>query len=385
MSHQTNLINAPVTMPSDMAAVLRISGTDLQANCQAGVIKKWAKYKPIQYSQVEQLTDRRRQLQNYGLINIPTWSNINKMANYMFNINREPVNYPDCGDKPVFWGYQRPSSYFRLSDFSNEAKTLGYFHGAEAPVGEIKYSSYTIESNGHLRIEYKMGAQDVRTIALGDLTYPRNLSKSVGNMYFGIMLYKPSTGVTYAVTQSNTVSQMTGATVDINGLTSSFNGTYKCFPFISADQISFTSNLGQLTDGDFISLAEEDPDIISIGSSIIKMDIVEDTFVAWRLSSVSMRNLQISISLENNSYQGNLGATVYFEVFNSSNQPMTSATRTVSGVAYGARTILDTEIDMEQYSHLLTAYSVKATVTPTIGLSVATTSATCLVTDGRPR
>ena len=72
MSHQTNVINAPVTMPSDMAAVLRISGTDLQANCQAQQINMWAKYKPIQYSQVTQLSDSRRASLNYGLINIPT-------------------------------------------------------------------------------------------------------------------------------------------------------------------------------------------------------------------------------------------------------------------------------------------------------------------------
>lgn len=381
MAHQTNLINAPVTMPSDMAAVLSISGTDLQANCQAGVIKKWAKYKPIQYSQVEQLTDRRRQLQNYGLINIPTWSNINKMANYLFNIDRSSTNFPDCGDKPLFWGYQKPSSYFRLSDFSNEAKTLGYFHGAEAPIGDIYTINYTIESSGHLRIIYNMGAQDSRTIALGDLTYPRNLSKSVGNMYFGIMLYKPSTGVTYAVTQSNTVSQMNGAYVDINGLSSSFNGTYKCFPFISADQISFTSNLGQLTNGDFIAFVEEEPDTISIGTTMVKMDITEDTFGAWRETG-NTRLLYLTITLENNSYQGNLGATIFFEVFNSSNTVIKTDSYTVSGIPYGGQSSIQTSIDMQSHALLLSAYSVKATVTPTSGLSVATSTASCLVTDG---
>ena len=382
MSHQTNVINAPVTMPSDMAAILSISGTDLQANCQAQQINMWAKYKPIQYSQVTQLSDSRRASLNYGLINIPTWGNINKMINFWLGIDTSSTNYPDCGIQPIYWGYNRPSSYFRLSDFSNEAKTLGYLHSAEAPIGQVTATSYTIDSSGHLRIIYSMGAQDSRTIALGDLSYPRNLSKSVGNMYFGVILYNTSTGTKYAVTQSTTVSQMSsyGAYVDINGLSSSFNGTYKVFPFISADQISFTSSLGGYTNGDFIALQE--PETISVGSTIIRMSILEGSLNAYRDISQSTRNLYVNITLVNDSYQGNLGASVLFEIFNSASGLITSATRTVSGVGYNSSQLLSTAIDMESLTNLNAAYSVRATVTPTSGINVATTTAICTVTTG---
>ena len=382
MSHTQNVINAPVTMPSDMAAVLSISGTDLQSNCQSQKINMWAKYKPIQYAQVETLSDSRRATLNYGLINIPTWGNINKMINFWLGLDTSSTNYPDCGIQPIYWGYQRPSSYFRLGDFSNAAKTLGYFHGAEAPIGNVTASSYTIDSSGHLRIIYSLGAQDSRTIALSDLIYPRQLSKSVGNMYFGVILYNTSNGTKYAVTQTTTVSQMSsyGAYVDINGLTSSFNGTYKVFPFISADQISFTSSLSGYTNGDFIALQEYET--ISIGSTIVKMSILEESLNAYRDTSQSTRNLFVNITLVNDQYQGSLGATVLFEIFNSSSGLITSATRTVSPIAANAAYLLSTSIDMSSLVYLNAAYSVRATVTPSSGTNVATTTAICTVTNG---
>lgn len=382
MAHTQNVINAPVTMPSDIAAVLSISGTSLQANCQAGNLNMWAKYKPIQYNTGEQLTDSQRVASNYGIINIPTWANINKMANFWLGIDTSSTNAPDCGIKPIYWGYNRPSSKFRLSDFSNQAKTLGYFHGAEAPIGNATASSYTIDSSGHLRIIYSLGAQDSRTIALSDLSYPRQLSKSVGNMYFGVMLYNTSNGTKYAVTQTTTVSQMSsyGAYVDINGLTSSFNGTYKVFPFISADQISFTSSLSGYTNGDFIALQEYET--ISIGSTIVKMSILEESLNAYRDTSQSTRNLFVNITLVNDQYQGSLGATVLFEIFNSSSGLITSATRTVSPIAANASYLLSTSIDMSSLVNLNAAYSVRATVTPSSGTNVATTTAICTVTSG---
>lgn len=382
MAHTQNVINAPVTMPSDMAAVLSISGTNLQANCQAGNLNMWAKYKPIQYNTGEQLTDSQRASSNYGIINIPTWANINKMANFWLGIDTSSTNAPDCGIQPIYWGYNRPSSNFRLSDFSNQAKTLGYFNGAEAPIGNATASSYTIDSSGHLRIIYSLGAQDSRTIALSDLSYPRQLSKSVGNMYFGVMLYNTSNGTKYAVTQTTTVSQMSsyGAYVDINGLTSAFNGTYKVFPFISADQISFTSSLSGYTNGDFIALQEYET--ISIGSTIVKMSILEESLNAYRDTSQSTRNLFVNITLVNDQYQGSLGATVLFEIFNSSSGLITSATRTVSPIAANASYLLSTSIDMSSLVNLNAAYSVRATVTPSSGTNVATTTAICTVTSG---
>ena len=112
------------------------------------------------------------------------------------------------------------------------------------------------------------------------------------------------------------------------------------------------------------------------------MSILEGSLNAYRDISQSTRNLYVNITLVNDSYQGNLGASVLFEIFNSASGLITSATRTVSGVVYNSSQLLSTAIDMESLTQLNAAYSVRATVTPTSGINVATTTAICTVTTG---
>lgn len=384
MSHTSNTIKAPVVMPNDIAAVLQVPGTNLQELCQAPSINMWAKYKPVPYNQKEILSDYRRRQLNYGIINIPTWSNINKMANFWLGINTSSTNAPDCGVQSIYWGYQRPSSYFRLSDFSDENKLYGYFHGAEAPIGFSKFSEYTIDSSGHLRIIYNVGSNlgDNYNIGLADLVYPRSLSKSVGDMYFGVILRKQGQNDCYAVT-SMKASEMpsTGAYVDISGLTATFNGTYEIFPFLSADQISFTNALGQLTDGDFIALQK--PEVVGIGVTIIRMNIIDQSLSAYRDIASSTRNLYTKVTLLNDEYEGSLGATVTFEIFNSQGSPVISSVdRTVSNIGAGASYTLSTAIDMGSLVNLNAAASVRISVYPNKGVNRATTWASCTVTTG---
>lgn len=382
MSHTSNTINAPVTMPDDIAAVLSISGTDLQEICQSPAINMWAKFKPIARQQKEILTDAQRASQNYGLINIPTWSNINKMANFWLGIDTSDTNAPDCGKQPAYWAYQRPSSYFRLSDFSNEGKTLGYFHSAEAPIGNSLSTEYTISGSGYLRINYASGHLESRTIALADLSYPRALSKSIGNMYFGVMLYNVSSGNKYVVTQTTKVSELGtyGAWVEITGLTQAFNGTYKIFPFISADQIPFTSETGQMTNGDYIALQE--PEVVGIGTTIVRMNILDQSLNAFRNTAQSTRLLYLNITLLNNAFEGTLGASVKFDVYNASDVFMKTHTVTVADFPADTAKHVSAQIDMSNLLDLRAAYSVRATVTPNYGINRVDTTAVCLVTDG---
>ena len=132
MAHSTTVISAPVTMPADFSAVLGIAGTNLLDNNRSPFINKWAKFKPIPHSAIGILTDAQRASRNYGLTNIPTWSNINKMSNFIFGIGDENTNAPDCGIQSIYWGYRTPtggsSEPYRLADWSNAAKTLGYYH-----------------------------------------------------------------------------------------------------------------------------------------------------------------------------------------------------------------------------------------------------------------
>lgn len=95
MAYGNNVVTAPVSF-GDVNRALGSSHTDLASLCTDAHIKYWAKFKPVDYNKVAPLTDAERASVNYGLINIPTWSNINKMANFWLGLDTSSTNYPDC-------------------------------------------------------------------------------------------------------------------------------------------------------------------------------------------------------------------------------------------------------------------------------------------------
>lgn len=383
MAHSTTTISAPVTMPTDFSAVMGIAGTNLNENNRSSVINKWAKFKSIPYPQVETLADSVRASQNFGIINIPTWGNILKMANFWLGIDTTSTNAPDIGIQPIYWGYRTPnggaSEPYRLTDWSDAAKNYGYYHDAEQPVGGSLYTSYTIDSSGNLRIVFKNGAQDARTIKLSELTYP-TAGYNIGNMYIGVIMKKQGSSTIYAATGpriSDLPSQ--GAYVDISGLSSTYNGQWDIFPMASADQISFTSSLSGYTNGKFIALNETET--VGIGATVIRMDVMSNTLYAYRDTSTSTRILYTGFTIQNiNSGQGT--ASVLFEVFNSSNTLLASNTVTVAGVNIGDTARVVGNVDMKSLANLRNAYSVRVTVTPTNVSNYATSSADANVSNG---
>ena len=90
----------------------------------------WAKFKPvIKASIVMALTDAERASVNYGITNIPTWSNINNMATFWLLENHaSSASYPDCGLKDEYWAYEIPGGTIqqplRITDYA-KSTTLG--------------------------------------------------------------------------------------------------------------------------------------------------------------------------------------------------------------------------------------------------------------------
>jgi hypothetical protein len=334
------------------------------------------------------LEDYDRENANFGIINIPTWSNINKMAAFWFgNRASEQTNAPECGYQPIYWGYQRPTTYKRLSDFSEypvSSQKLGYYHEAEAPIGQSSQSEYTIDSGGNLRILYDHATGDGsgRTVRLKDLHYPTMTSYDVEKMYFGVLMKKVGTTNVYAVTGPKIEDLGTmGAYVDISGLTTAFNGEYEIFPMASADQIPFTSDTGQMTNGKWIALGEKET--VGIGATIVRINIREQSFAAYRDTAQSTRNLFVNLTLVNDEYQGGLGANVVLDVFNSSGSVITTVTRsTPTTIPAGGDYLMKTQIDMGSISALRSAFSMRAKATPDIAGSTADTYALTTVTDG---
>ena len=372
-------------MPADFSSVLSIAGTDLGTNNRSPVINKWAKFKPIPYAEVGILTDAQRASRNYGLINIPTWININKMANFIFGLGSASTNAPDCGIQSIYWGYRTPigglSEPFRLADWSNEAKTLGYYHEAEAPVGGSEYTSYTIESSGHLRISFKNGAQSSETIRLDELTYP-TAGFDIGNMYFGLMMKKQGSSTVYAATGPK-ISDLPvqGAYVDIYGLSSSYNGNWEIFPMASSNQITFTSSLGQLTNGKFIAF-NTDVETVGIGATVVRMDVMDGTLYAVRDTSQNTRILYTGCTVVNtNSPQGT--ANALFEVFDVNNNLLASNLITTIHIqSIGGDAHVTGNVDMGSIGNLRSAFSVRVTITPTNVTNYGASSDDCTVSDG---
>jgi hypothetical protein len=390
MSHGTTTISAPVVMPADIAAILGIPGTDLGDLCTSGAINMWAKYKPIEYNKKGMLEDYDRENANFGIINIPTWSNINKMAAFWFgNRASEQTNAPECGYQPIYWGYQRPTTYKRLSDFSEypvSSQKLGYYHEAEAPIGQSSQSEYTIDSGGNLRILYDHATGDGsgRTVRLKDLHYPTMTSYDVEKMYFGVLMKKVGTTNVYAVTGPKIEDLGTmGAYVDISGLTAAFNGEYEIFPMASADQIPFTSDTGQMASGKWMALYEKET--IGIGATIIRINILEQSLSAYRNTSQSTRNLFVNLTLLNDTYQGGVKARVYLEVYNESGTQIGSTAQrdTPSTIPAGGSYLMTTSVDLGSLGNLRSAFSVRARCIPIeVTGNVAETSAATTVTDG---
>lgn len=383
MAHTTTTISAPVTMPDDFSAVMGIAGTDLGDICMSPVTNMWAKWKAVPYAQVETLPDSVRAAMNYGIINIPTWSNILKMANFWLGIDTTSTNAPDIGIKPIYWGYRTPaggaSEPYRLTDWSNAAKTSGYYHEAEAPIGGSRNTSYTIDSSGNLRILFQTGAEDARTIKLSELTYP-TAGYSIANMYFGVIMKKQGSSTIYAVT-GHKFSEFTslGAYVDISGLDASYNGNWDIFPMASADQISFTGSLSGYVNGKFIALNEKET--VGIGATVVRMDSVPGTFYAYRDTATSNRILYTGFTIKNvNNSQRS--ASVLFEVFNASNTLLASNTKTVTAVNVGDTARVIGNVDMSTLANLRSAYSVRITITPTNVSNYALSYDTCTVSNG---
>lgn len=383
MVHNNNVITAPVSI-NDVKQVLNANSYDLGTLCIESSINKWAKFKPIPYALISILPDATRASQNYGIFNIPTWSNINKMANFVFGIAATSTNAPDVGIQPVYWTYRPPtggaSEPFRLTDWSDAAGNYGYYHKSEAPIGGASATSFNIDSSGHLRISFVNGAQAVETIKLDELTYP-TAGYDIGNMYFGVIMNKQGTSTVYAVT-SHKIDDIPvmGAFVDISGLTTAYNGNWDIVPIASADQISFTSSLGQLTNGKFVAFNTE-PETVGIDTTVVRMNVMANTLYAVVDTSRSTRLLYTGCTIENvNSPQGS--ANVVFEAFDENNNSLGSNLRTVSGMNIGATLSVTGDIDLQSVGVLQRAFTVSVIVTPTNVSNYGTSSDAVMVVHG---
>ena len=282
MAHGTNIIEAPIVMPTDIAAILGIAGTGLQALCQSTAINKWAKYKPLQWANRGIIPDTTRKQLNFGLVDIPIWSRLDYMCVFMFSTSRDSLSsnyWPQCDQSKgelsqEYWRYQHPTSYFRLSDFSDDVKNYGYVHNAEPQVGDIVTTTIEVSPTAELRFRYKNGASSPAVIKFSELDGLGRLS----GYYFGIIATK--NGSTYYVgTQTTTLADVTtqGAYVDVPPATlysmrNIIEGTWKISPILCSQEITFQSGPPQV---EGVSLTPWDVDTVNISIRYAQIEITD--------------------------------------------------------------------------------------------------------------
>ena len=251
MGFANDKITLPYTL-DDACDALDYQTNDLQDLFQHGDIKRWARYKPVEYYISEPygfaLTEYQRRSVNYGIGNIPYWNTkqLGRMLNFWFGIDISPSNAPEIGIVREYWSYTRPQTAFRLSDLIDDPTDInskGYFARAKAPLGNIKYSTVEVSPGGYMTFEFEKNEEGVSaglTVKYEDLQMG---GFSVYNMYFGFSLWNRQTSGNlkklYTITQNDTMVsfQQMGASVYAYTEDPQIEGDYDIFPFASSDRI----------------------------------------------------------------------------------------------------------------------------------------------------
>lgn len=188
MANDNGLITAPVSM-NDIHELVGESSYDLGTLCKSTNINMWSKVKPIRYSgELFDLTDEQRKSVNYGIGNIPEYTQVATMASDVLNGRFTNANNVSSLDTKVdAWQYYTPqggsSSPYRMGDFK------GYWKYASSPFGKV--TSSTIESalSGNVSIVFGGNTTDSDSVRLTDM-YAN--SRNVSGMYMGLCLYDGS-------------------------------------------------------------------------------------------------------------------------------------------------------------------------------------------------
>lgn len=374
-------------MPDDFAAILQISGTDLEQICKCTGINKWAKYKPVSKNVIEALTEAQRQSVNYGISKIPTWSNINKMIEFwLLEDRRSSTNYPDCGLADEYWDYTHPSggsgSPYRLTDFAISS-SVGYKHDAEAPLKGLQSLSAQITANGQLVLNWDLGAQSSMTLKYTDLKYDGGSQISLSGFYFTAILARVgATGTQYAMTDvdqsaESAITQGVHCRPWFEDLAhvNAFMGNadqadfycmiclsnqeiYDTFTVGSSTYRKFLSSFGSISANNFVALMDS-RQTVTITKMVAKCAIIE--MLAWKESgdnhfiyfsltvrnndTIAYRNYNITVTVwDNNTQPSTMGQTEYNRRMDPSGQITIAERISVSSVSGSYRVNVKTAI-----------------------------------------
>jgi hypothetical protein len=303
----------------DVQRALGTNECDEGSLCRHDNINKWAKYKPVRLSQRYAVTENGRQSVNYGIINIPTWSYLSKMAAFLFtdNTTTKQNNAPSCGynNGIIYWDYEKPQgssgqnpSPYRIMDFSEypfTASQKGYYHFAQAPVRGMETGEINVTPDGVLQVRFPLGVQNANTLTFADLTLPDMGSRPLSGMWYGILLKQVTgsiTNRTYVITQSNTIGELSASyivfDIPLGSGDANWAGVWHIQPIISSKKIdTLDTNISNHDGNYFVALLPDHLNDITV--SIQKAKAEMTNVVAYRVEQSQQPTAYFTVTLKN--------------------------------------------------------------------------------------
>lgn len=277
----------PVTV-TDVQTALSSPSKDVGTLCASSSVNIWAKYKPVVLAEIVPLRSSAWWKGTSGKcgMDIDTYTSLNALFSALSGGDWE------WGREQVTGGTAAP---FRLLDFQ------GYNHRAENPVGAIGGTSYTI-SSGKITVQYDMAAVGADNLTLSDIEIN---GTGLDEFYLGIYAYG-GTGSTqsFFCTAAQPFTSSTDMSIEIDGLTDSYAGTYTIIPFFSSVPLSLN---GQAQSGTFLSANKAGAQITINGAGTLYYLIAMGNWADAQFSSIEWSVM----GYNNNSSSVSLSYTVY--------------------------------------------------------------------------
>lgn len=266
-----------------------------------GNINKWARNKPMDYNKNFGLTEQEKLSINYGFTNIPVFSRIGYMFNFV-NGNTNSPNIPNCGLQPEYFTYNPPKggvqSPYRLDDF------VGYSPYASCFVGRVNNPNWIVtEASTTIPISYENIPNKATSVMLNEM-----IGIYGSNYYLGVALV--GDGVVRYITHSTPIT--TDATDvfswQLSNISASIAGRYKVFMFLSDTMFATTqSSVNSVTGASFIPLlfTVNDATLREKETSLIL------NLSAYRITEESLRFIYYNLNISNRG-----GDSVYVPMVN---------------------------------------------------------------------
>lgn len=210
MGHANNRITEPVS-PVDVSIIIGEASLTINVLCYSRKPRTWARNKPYNINQVEDINDTQRAARNWGITNIPHFNNAAAMAQFLID--------GSMGDGSVSLGPWFTSEVLdddikvRIDDY------IGYWHGAKEPL-ELSANDIIILPGA---VTITVTPLDPAQIRLTELSVPGSMAAGMGQMYLGLLVTDGTESRIETLTEPYSTIENAGGTYSI-GLPTDITG-----------------------------------------------------------------------------------------------------------------------------------------------------------------